>query len=236
MHRQSKQIGVSILTMKNIVAIVGLTLILSDSSALAEDLSVTRFVGPDENHYSYFINGLASAIPAVGYGLRDLSLSLGGKHYSYVTPVESTVPIQISVIADIQKKLDTNPDAKFNLVGVSYGGNIATLIAQQLNVRKIPVNYLAVIDAPAPVSITSNVHRVDNFYCRRVGCIGQKIRLSRGNKTTIRQQFLVRENHIALSASQTVTERITGQLSEIAMDIVSPASPENLLGLTEDRE
>lgn len=222
--------------MKNIAAILGFTLILFNSSALAEELSVTRFTGPDENHYSYFINGLASAIPAVGYGLRDLSLSLGGKHYSYVTPVESTVPIQISIIADVQKQLDANPDAKFNLVGVSYGGNIATLIAQQLNARKISVNYLAVIDAPAPVSITSNVHRVDNFYCRRVGCIGQKIRLSRGNKTTIRQQFLVRENHIALSASSTVTERITGQLSEIAMDVVSPALPEDLLGLTEDQE
>jgi hypothetical protein len=228
--------GAILLTMKNIVVLAGLTIILSNSSALAEELSVTRFTGPDENHYSYFINGLASAIPAIGYGLRDLSTNLGGKHYSYVTPLESTVPIQFAVIADIETQLTANPNARINLIGVSYGGNIATLIAQQLDVRQIAVNYLAIIDAPAPVSITSNVHRVDNFYCRRVGCIGQKIRLSQSNKSTIQQQFLVREKHIALSASPTVTERITGQLSETAMNVVSPDLPEPLLGLIEELE
>lgn len=190
--------------------------------ARASEFQVTRFSGPDESHHSYFINGLASAIPAVGYGLRNLSRNLRGRHYSYVTPVESTVPVQISVIADIRKRFARNPAAKFNLVGVSYGGNIATLIAQQLKLYRIPVNYLAVLDAPAPVAITSNVHRVDNFYCRQIGCIGQKVRLAWGNRSTIKQEFKVRSGHIKLSAASVVEDRITGQLSEIAMDLAPP--------------
>ncbi len=215
---------------KLLTAIVALFALATTLPAFAEQVSVTRFTGPDENHHSYFINGLASAIPSVGYALRDLSDELRGRHYAYVTPVESTVPVQISVIADINKRLRANPRAKINLIGVSYGGNIATLIAQQLHLRKIPVNYLAVIDAPAPVAITANVHRVDNFYCRHFGCIGQKVPLAWGNKSTIRQQFRVRENHIAISASPVVRDRITGQLSEVAMNLTNPKPPQSLLG------
>jgi pimeloyl-ACP methyl ester carboxylesterase len=188
--------------------------------AQSENFQVTRFSGPDASHHSYFINGLASAIPEVGYGLRNLSRNLRGQHYSYITPVESTGPIQILVISDIRKRLKIDPAAKINLIGISYGGNIATLIAQQLNLYKIPVNYLAVLDAPAPVPITRNVHRVDNFYCRRIGCIGQRIQMAWGNKDTIKEEFRVKSGHIQLSATQLVETRITGQLSEVAMNLL----------------
>lgn len=187
-----------------------------------DEFRITRYSGPDASHHSYFINGLASAIPSVGYGLRNLSRKLRGKHYSYVTPLESTVPVPAIVVADIRKRVKQNPRAKINLVGVSYGGNIATIIAQQLNLYKIRVNYLAVIDAPAPVPITKNVHRVDNFYCRRIGCIGQNVRLAWGNRDTIRQEFKIRSGHVQLSAMPMVEERITGQLSEVAMDLTAP--------------
>lgn len=198
--------------------------------AQSAEYRITRFSGPDETHHSYFINGLASAIPAVGYGLRNLSRNLRGRHYSYVTPVESTLPVPAMVVADIRKRVKQNPQAKINLVGVSYGGNIATVIAQQLNLYRIKVNYLAVLDAPAPVPVYKNVHRVDNFFCRRIGCIGQRVTLAWGNKETIKQEFRVRTGHIELSAAPIVEERITGQLSEVAMDVTTPAAPETLLG------
>ena len=188
------------------------------SAAQSDELQVTRFSGPDETHHSYFINGLASAIPDIGYGLRNLSRDLHGRHYSYITPLESTGPIQVSVLSDIRKHRKVNPSAKINLIGISYGGNIATLIAQQLNLYKIPVNYLAVIDAPAPVPITRNVHRVDNFYCRRIGCIGQRIQLAWGNRDTIKEEFRVKSGHIQLGAMAIVEQRITGQLSEVVLD------------------
>jgi len=190
--------------------------------AQSDGYRITRFSGPDETHHSYFINGLASAIPTVGYGLRKLSSSLRGHHYSYVTPVESTLPIPAKVIADIRKRVAQNSQVKINLVGVSYGGNIATIIAQQLNFYSINVNYLAILDAPAPVPITSNVHRVDNFFCRRIGCIGQRIKLASGNRDTIKQEFEIPSRHIELAANPRIKKRITGQLSEIPMDVVLP--------------
>lgn len=211
--------------MKNLVSYVitllSLALATVSAAAQAQDLQLTRFSGPDASHHSYFINGLASAVPEIGYGLRNLSQNLSGKHYSYITPIESTGPIQVMVLADIRKRMKMNPSAKINLVGISYGGNIATLIAQQLNLYKIPVNYLAVLDAPTPVPITRNVHRVDNFYCRRFGCIGQRVQLAWGNKDTIKEEFRVRSGHIQLSASEVVETRITGQLSEVVMDLTS---------------
>ena len=202
-----------------LIAVLSWTLWVTSTNSQTQDLQVTRFSGPDASHNSYFINGLASAVPGIGYGLRNLSQNLSGKHYSYITPIESTGPIQVMVLADIRKRIKINPSAKINLVGISYGGNIATLIAQQLNLYKIPVNYLAVLDAPAPVPITRNVHRVDNFYCRRLGCIGQRVQLAWGNKATIKEEFRVRSGHIQLSASQVVETRITGQLSEVPMNL-----------------
>lgn len=212
-----------------LIAVLSSTLWSAATNAQADDMKVARYSGPDESHHSYFINGLASAVPEIGYGLRNLSQTLSGRHYSYITPIESTGPIQVMVLSDIRKRIKANPSAKINLVGISYGGNIATLIAQQLNLYKIKVNYLAVLDAPAPVPITRNVHRVDNFYCRRLGCIGQKVQLAWGNKETIKEEFRVRSGHIQLSATQVVETRITGQLSEVAMDVTSqPIVPCNL--------
>ena len=219
-----------------LITVFFVSMLVLPGKAGSTEFQITRFSGPDASHHSYFINGLASAIPAVGYGLRNLSRNLRGKHYSYVTPVESTVPVQLLVIADIRKRIRNNPSAKINLVGVSYGGNIATLIAQQLQLYRIPVNYLAVLDAPAPVPITSNVHRVDNFYCRRFGCIGQRVQLAWGNKATIKQEFKVRSGHVKLSAASVVESRITGQLSEVAMDLTPPpaTSSGTALSFTDD--
>jgi len=169
--------------------------------------------------YSYFINGLGSAIPEIGKGLDSLSSKIGGKYFAYITPIEGTLPITVAVISDVQAKLKHNPDAKFNIIGTSYGGNIATIIASQLNQIGANVNYLAVIDAPAPLAIPKNVHRVDNFVCRRIGCIGQKLRLEKGNDLTWIEQFKLDSNHIELSSNDFVQNRVIGQLTELPMDL-----------------
>ncbi|MGB7337092.1 MAG: thioesterase domain-containing protein, partial [Salaquimonas sp.] len=141
-----------------------------------------------ELQYSYFINGLASSIPEIGRGLDTLSDEIGGSYFSYMTPIESSV-ISASILQDVRQKLRQNPGMKFNIIGTSFGGNIATIVAAQLNQIGAQVNYLAIIDAPAPIPVTKNVHRVDNFFCRKIGCIGQKIRLDRNNSATWLQEF-----------------------------------------------
>lgn len=171
-------------------------------------------------HDTYLINGLASAVPSIGFGLKGLSEHLAGNYYSYITPIESTLPLQIIILNDIRKRVAADPNTHINLIGVSYGGNIATLIANQLHRSGIQVNYLGIIDAPAPVSVKSNVHRADNFLCRKIGCIGQRLRLSRDNEETLVKDFIVGSGHIGLSANQFVQQRIIGQLTELPLNVM----------------
>lgn len=191
------------------LAIVG---VLSPNALASHDVS------GDKSQYTYFINGLGSAIPVVGKGLDSLSDKIGGSYFAYISPVES-LTIIASVVSDVRTKLKHDPDTKFNIIGTSYGGNIATIIAGQLDQIGAKVNYLAVIDAPAPYPITPNVHRADNFVCRKIGCIGQKIRLEKENTSTWLQQFEIKSGHIALSQNQFVHDRVIGQLTETPLNL-----------------
>jgi hypothetical protein len=135
------------------------------------------------------------------------------KHYDYATPVEGRMAIQPMVLADIKREYAKDRSILINLVGISYGANIVTSLAAQLNSAGIPVNYLGVLDGPMLTRITPNVHRVDNFVCRTVGCIGQKLRMARGNKTTIHTEFKLSSSHIGLGDHDIVHNRIIGQLT-----------------------
>ncbi len=171
-----------------------------------------------QNQQTYLVNGLASVMPFVGYGFENLKGKLSrAKNYDYVTPVEGRMVIQPMVLSEIKRQHAKDPSVLINLVGISYGANIVTNLAGQLNKAGIPVNYLAVLDGPMPARITPNVHRVDNFVCRQVGCIGQKVRLTRGNKTTLHTEFKMRSTHIALADNRKVHNRIIGQLTAYPM-------------------
>lgn len=177
----------------------------------------------EENHRTYLVNGLASIMPFVGYGFANLQKKLEhAKHYSYATPVEGRVAIQPTVLADIRRQYAQDRNVKINLVGISYGGNIVTSLASQLDDLGIPVNYLAVLDGPVLTPVTPNVHRVDNFVCRTVGCIGQKVRLSPGNKTTLHTEFAYSTSHIALADFDRVHDRIVGQLTAFPLYVAGP--------------
>ncbi len=160
------------------------------------------------------MNGLASVMPFVGYGFSNLKDKLGdAKHYSYATPVEGRIAIQPLVYSDIKRQYERDPSVLINLVGISYGANIVTSLAAQLNNAGIPVNYLGVLDGPVLTPVTPNVHRVDNFVCRMVGCIGQKVRLARGNNVTLHTEFKYASSHIGLGDHAKVHNRIIGQLT-----------------------
>ena len=167
-----------------------------------------------QNQMTYLVNGLASVMPFVGYGFNNLKDKLGeAKHYDYATPVEGRIAIQPMVLADIKRQYARDPSILINLVGISYGANIVTSLAAQLNDAGIPVNYLGVLDGPMLTPVTPNVHRVDNFVCRTVGCIGQKVRLARGNNLTMHTEFKLSSSHIGLGDHAVVHNRIIGQLT-----------------------
>lgn len=202
---------------KKIVAVVAASLMLV-SGKQASALEPVK-----ENHKTFLINGLASAMPFIGYGFNNLKGKLGhGKHYSYLTPVEGRVAVQPAVLAQIKKDYKRDPSMKINLVGISYGANIVTSLAAQLHKANIPVNYLAVLDGPVLTRVTPNVHRVDNFVCRVVGCIGQKVRLTKGNKTTLHTEFKYRTSHVGLGDDERVHKRIKGQLTSYPLYVSTP--------------
>jgi len=171
-----------------------------------------------QKHRTYLVNGLASVMPFVGYGFNNLKGKLGdAKHYSYATPVEGRIAIQPLVLSDIKREFARDPGVQINLVGISYGANIVTSLAAQLHTAGIPVNYLGVLDGPVLTPVTPNVHRVDNFVCRLIGCIGQKVRLAKGNRNTLHTEFKYASSHIGLGDHKKVHERIIGQLTAYPM-------------------
>lgn len=185
--------------------------------AAASSAQAQYHAGAELNR-TYLINGLASIMPFVGYGFNNLKGKLGSaKHYSYATPVEGRIAVQPAVLSEIRREYRRNPFVRINLIGISYGGNIVTSLASQLHKDGIPVNYLGVLDGPILAPVPPNVHRVDNFVCRYVGCIGQKVRLAKGNNATLHTEFTYASTHIGLGDHDKVHERIIGQLTDIPL-------------------
>ncbi|MCB1384521.1 MAG: hypothetical protein KDJ29_14900 [Hyphomicrobiales bacterium] len=171
-----------------------------------------------QNHRTYLVNGLASVMPFIGYGFANLKAKLGdAKHYSYATPVEGRLVVQPLVLSEIRREFARDPSVQINLVGISYGGNIVTSLAAELYSEGIPVNYLGVLDGPVLAAIPPNVHRVDNFICRIPGCIGSKVRLTKGNNVTLHTEFKYTTTHVGLGDFAKVHNRIIGQLTAYPM-------------------
>lgn len=171
-----------------------------------------------QNNKTYLVNGLASVMPFIGYGFVNLKAKLGqAKHYSYATPVEGRLAIQPAVLSEIRREYARDPSVQINLVGISYGGNIVTSLAAQLYKDGIPVNYLGVLDGPVLAAIPPNVHRVDNFVCRLPGCMGSKVRLTKGNNVTLHAEFRYSTSHVGLGDFAKVHDRIIGQLTAFPM-------------------
>lgn len=210
--------------LKRLAAAAAATLcLLPTAMSFSQPASAQMLEPVKENHRTYLVNGLASIMPFVGYGFANLQQKLdNARHYSYATPVEGRVAIQPAVMADIRRQYARDPSVKINLVGISYGGNIVTSVAAQLHDEGIPVNYLAVLDGPVLTPVTPNVHRVDNFVCRTVGCIGQKVRLAPGNNVTLHTEFTYTTTHIALGDHARVHDRITGQLTAFPLYVAGP--------------
>src|SRR5680860_214358 len=190
---------------------------------IAVPSNAQNIVPVKENHRTYLINGLASVIPFVADGFNDLKVKLGhAKHYAYLTPVEGRVVVQPAVLAEIKREYSNDPSIEINLVGISYGANIVTMLAAQLNRENIPVNYLAVLDGPVLVPITENVHRVDNFVCRTIGCMGQRVHLAKGNTNTLHTEFTYLTSHVGLGDDVRVHRRIERQLTSYALYVAGP--------------
>ncbi|MCG6858196.1 MAG: hypothetical protein LJE67_09020 [Salaquimonas sp.] len=169
---------------------------------------------------TYLINGLASAVPFIGYGFTNLQKKIpGAELYSYISPVEGSMVIEPKIMADIRRQYRANPDIEINLIGISYGANLITRMVQQLDKEGIPVSYLGVLDGLPLAKVTPNVRRVDNFICNFPGCLRDKVRLTRGNDNTIQANFNYNTSHIALGNNEEVHTRILHQIASYPLNV-----------------
>ena len=167
------------------------------------------------NQKTFLINGLASNVGTIGYGFTNLSKKIpGSKLHNYATFVESSTLIRSEVTKELKAAHKQDPDVEINLIGISFGANIVTLIAADLDRVKIPVNYLVTLDGPAMVPIRSNVRIADNFTCTKLDCFKTSSKLSSKNKTTEFSTYKIKSSHIPLADHAEVHQRILAVLEE----------------------
>lgn len=173
---------------------------------------------------TYLINGLASAIPFIGYGFSNLQKKIpGAELFSYVSPVEGSAIIEPKILSDIRTAWKRNPNVEINLIGISYGANLITRMAGILQREGIAVSYLGVVDGLPLAPVPSNVRRVDNFTCSAIGCLRDKVRLVKGNDVTIANAFNYATTHIAMGDRAEVHQRILHQITTVPLNVAGPA-------------
>lgn len=163
---------------------------------------------------TYLINGLASNVASIGYGFTNLSKKIPNSElYNYASPVESSTYILSKVRREILQARRRNPNLRINLIGISFGANIVTVIATDLKRSGIEVNYMATIEGPALLPVSSNVIVADNFSCTNLDCFRTKLRPALGNRTSIISNHKVKSSHIPMGDHHQVHKRILKQIS-----------------------
>lgn len=175
---------------------------------------------PPANSLTILINGFGSTVPFIGYGFENLKDKIpGAQLYSYVGAVEGWTYIAPKVLKDVRAAYRYNPGIEINLVGVSFGANLLTRIVARLNKDGIPVNYLGLIDGLPLTPVTPNVRRVDNFTCSLIGCLGDRVKLTRDNHLTIVHSFNYKVAHIELPNTAEIQQRILHQITSTPVDV-----------------
>lgn len=191
-------------------------------SAFAFEQNVLEPVYRPTTKKTYLINGLASSVESIGYGFTNLSKKIPGSTlHNYASFIESSTLIRAEVTRELKQAYRKDKNVEINLIGISFGANIVTLIAADLDRAKIPVNYLVTMEGPAMVPIRKNVRVADNFSCTNLDCFRTKSRLAWGNKETSFNTFKIKTSHIPLANHPLVHNRILQQLN---------ASPSVILG------
>lgn len=163
---------------------------------------------------TYLINGLASAVPFIGYGFTNLSKKIeGGRLFSYITPVEGSLQAAPAVMKDILAAHAQNPDVEINLIGISYGANLVSRIAIKLNKKNIPVHYLGTIEGTHLKRIPPNVRTADNFTCTHLDCTRVPARLARGNRVTQLNSYKFKSSHIPLGNNREMHDQVLRRIA-----------------------
>ena len=162
---------------------------------------------------TYIVNGLVSAVPFIGYGMNNLGKRIpGSKVFSYISSIEGSRVIKPNILSDIEARYRKNPNDPINLIGISYGANMVSEIANTLAKKGIPINYLGIIEGSKLFRIKANVAMADNFTCTAPQCTKKRVSLASGNTTTSLGQFSLDDGHIDLGDNKQVHSRILSRI------------------------
>lgn len=161
---------------------------------------------------TYLINGLLSAVPFIGYGFRNLHKKMpNAQIHSYISPIESNAVIMPTVLREIEQAYKADPNVAINLIGISLGADFVTVLAEKLNKKNIPVNYLGIVDGTNLRPITPNVVKADNLTCTFLDCLKAKARLAKGNDRTVLVSKKFKSSHIPLGDNDELHARVIAQ-------------------------
>lgn len=172
---------------------------------------------------TYLINGLASSVESIGYGFTNLSKKIPNSTlHNYASFIESSTLVRSKVTREIKAAYKANPNIEINLIGISFGANIVTWIAEDLNRKDIPINYLATLEGPAMSRIHDNVRLADNFSCTGLNCFRTTSKLAWRNKTTEFSKFKIKAGHVALANHPQVHARVISQINKPLVPVEEP--------------
>lgn len=186
-----------------------LKILSKNTLAMACIIATSALFSTQANARTYIVNGLASAVPFIGYGMNNLGKKIpGSKVFSYITSIEGNGIIKPNILKDILARYKRNPNEPINLIGISYGANMVSDIANQLAKKGIPVNYLGIIEGTSLKSIKPNVRQAQNFICTSGECSKKRVGLSGDNSITQLNQFTYKDGHIDLGNNRGVHSKI----------------------------
>ncbi len=178
---------------------------------------------PPRKKKTYLINGLASSVESIGYGFTNLSKKIPNSSlHNYASFIESSTLVRSKVTREIKAAYKADPTVEINLIGISFGANIVTWIAEDLNRKDIPINYLATLEGPAMSRIHDNVRLADNFSCTGLNCFRTTSKLAWRNKTTEFAKFKIKTGHVALANHPQVHARVLSQIDKPLEPVQEP--------------
>lgn len=184
--------------------------LLQQGGNLSDQINIPPLA--DAPRKTYLINGLLSAVPFIGYGFRNLNKKMpDAKLYSYMGIVEGPAVIAPAIVKDAEAAYRRDPNTKINLIGISLGADLITLIAEKLNEKNVPVHYLGIVDGTNLRPITANVRTADNLTCSYLDCTKARARLASGNRTTQLTRKVYKSSHIPLGDHDDLHARVIAQ-------------------------
>lgn len=167
-------------------------------------------------------NGLLSAIPGVGYGVRQIrremeSAGIEAREFAYVTPIEGSFIAWYHARHFCNLHERGELDGPVILGGHSYGGAIIAKMARSFEVCGIRVAYMFFIDTPIIWPIGQNVELIDNFRAG-ISVMNGRVALKDGVDVPV-NEWTYPAGHVTVSWLETVHERVvevTGGLVEMA--------------------